>query len=601
MNVSLNAYVLFGLLEGLIVLLVVGAGGIFKWRSAQNTADSLKAELRQLKSELKRTVAEHKRKPAEVAREYGDFLNEQLAKSSVLLGENPQLDAEQTPEDPAELARQMLAARHQFLQLELDVQAASTGHDVEAQRQAVIKGMQTLLAGLALPSCNESTSNETASDEESTDESVAQAATRQRSEEIKLREQVEHLRTVVGNQHDVMRELRQLIESSGDESEELQAALRKLQDAESQSIEMQRCLDVLEHENERIKHAGKSAGGIRKDLASPDGDMLRDLVGNQQRTIGKLQSMLRTLSPDSGKSKEFEDAINKIQRTNNDLNSCVMVLEDENNHLRDKVDTLQVRIASLEGNAETDEALNQKTVAASVIGPEPVPTQAADGADDTMASEAAAAVNADADADIDTDSNIESNTVDDEERDAGAPVSAESVTKSPATDTSDSDINVDALLDAAVADKEVVTTAPANKSTAEEAESSIDPSMETDPAHGVSDSDDFDVDALLDEAANRKATPDAAEAEAVNEQAVPERNNPPADANPDVDDTGLTEEPSVITPRVAVPIDVEHTVPAPATAKLPSATQGEPEHDDIDALLADLFGNDNQAESGSKP
>lgn len=599
MNVSLNAFALFGLLEGLIVLLVVGAGGIFKWRSAQRTADTLRAELRQLKSELKRTVAEHKNKPAEVVRNYGDFLNEQLAKSSVLLGENPQLDAEPTPEDPAELARRMLAARHQFLQLELDVHAAPAGHDVEAQRQAVVKGMQTLLAGLAVGSSDESTHAESVTDEDSADESVTAAASRLRSEEIKLREQVEHLRTVVGNQHDVMRELRQLLESSDDESEELQAALRKLNDAESQGIELQRCLDVMEQENERIKNSSKSNGGTGKDLASPDGDMLRDLVGNQQRTIGKLQSMLRTLTPDSGKSKEFEEAINKIQRTNNDLSSCVMVLEDENSHLRDKVDTLQVRIANLEGNVETDGDSVQQATDAPVIDPEITPDLVAEGADDQLVSEVPAAVA------VDLVTDTVSNGVDDQQRDTQASSAAtESVTKPPATNSVDNDVDVDALLDAAAAQKEVATAASPHRSTAAHAESTIDSSLETEPAQGVSDSDDFDVDALLDEAANRTATPAAAEAKAVNEQTVAEKNNSPANANPDLDATEVEQE-TFAAPQVAVPIDTEQTnsapAPAPTTAKPPSVMQGEAEQEDIDALLADLFANADQAEGGSKP
>lgn len=515
MNVSLNAYVLFGLLEALIVLLVVGAGGIFKWRATQRTADGLRAALRQLKSELKRTVAEHKNKPADGARGYGDFLNEQLAKSSVLLGENPQLDAGQTPEDPAELARQMLAARHQFLQLELDVQAASAGHDVQAQRQAVIQGMQALLTGLSVHPDTQS-----GGEPGESDESAAAAASRQRSEEIKLREQVEHLRTVVGNQHDVMRELRQLVESSGDASEELQAALNKLKDAESHGIELQRSLDVVEHENERIKQAGKTGMGVRKDPASPDGDMLRDLVGNQQRTIGKLQSMLRGLSPESGRSKEFEEAIHKIQRTNNDLNSCVMVLEDENNHLRDKVDALQERLSSLEAQVDADGKSEQEATAAPAMDPETTPESGAEGAEDKPTGEATDAVE---------------------------------TQRAPEPETADDIVGVEEL----------------------------------------------DVDALLDEATNRRVTI-SAEVEAASVQAATEHNNSLPTTNPDEASTEEMAAAEATVPQAAPPIDGDQSGAGPVTAQPPPPAQGEAEEDDIDALLADLFANDNKAEGGSK-
>jgi len=64
--------------------------------------------------------------------------------------------------------------------------------------------------------------------------------------------------------------------------------------------------------------------------------------------------MLRNLVPDSGRSGELEEAISKIQRSNNELNSCVMVLEDENSMLRGQVESLQERLAGLAAAAEVE-------------------------------------------------------------------------------------------------------------------------------------------------------------------------------------------------------------------------------------------------------
>ncbi|MFP5506395.1 MAG: hypothetical protein ACLGH6_09370, partial [Gammaproteobacteria bacterium] len=48
------------------------------------------------------------------------------------------------------------------------------------------------------------------------------------------------------------------------------------------------------------------------------------------------------------KSRELEEAIGKIQRANNELNSCVMVLEDENSMLRGRIETLEEQLATLD-------------------------------------------------------------------------------------------------------------------------------------------------------------------------------------------------------------------------------------------------------------
>lgn len=344
--ISVHPYTLFGTLEALIIVLVLAVVTFVKWRNERRNTESLRQELNRTRVEVKREIVERIVEPSEPQRDYGDFLREQIERSSALLGEvtQPQIDAGQEV-DQQTLARQMLAARHQFLQLEMDMQRQASEQDVEAQRRSVIEGMQALLAGLTAHA--EAVETDVVSD--ATEAASTDSAPRLRSEEDKLREQISYLRSVIDNQHSVMRELRQLLEEHGGDSEELQEALRKLSDAEAQGIELGRCLEVMEQENERLKLvAGRNEGPSA--AVNPDADMLRDLVGSQQRTISKLQHMLQTLAPDSGKAGELADAIGKIQRANNELNSCVMVLEDENTMLRGQVETLQERLADLEAN-----------------------------------------------------------------------------------------------------------------------------------------------------------------------------------------------------------------------------------------------------------
>ena len=354
--VNLNLYGLLGIFEVILVVAVSAIMMFFKWRGAQRDVASLRQQLSVAPIVSAPIVAAPVAAPAEPSApplEYTDYLREQIERSSLLLGEDTQTQAEGALEagqqDEEAHVRQMLAARHQFLQLELDTQSASTDDDVQAQRQRVVAGMQALLDGLGWQPTPQADA----------DEAVAMAATAApagRSEVTKLQEQIGYLRSVIDNQHDVMRELRHLLEEHGGESEDLQAALHKLGDAEAQAAELHRCLEAIEKENAQLK--GTSRVPITQGIAaSPDADMLRDLVGNQQRTIGKLQSMLRNIVPDSGRSGELEEAISKIQRSNNELNSCVMVLEDENSMLRGQVESLQERLAGLAAAAEVESPL----------------------------------------------------------------------------------------------------------------------------------------------------------------------------------------------------------------------------------------------------
>lgn len=345
-ELNINLFALLGIIEVLLILMLAGGLLYFHLRNARREAAALREQLQQAGSQTRPAAVEQPvaapAAPAEPQRDYADFLREQLERSSLLLGE----DTSAQPED--EHTRQMLAARHQFLQLELDVQGVASTADVAAQRQTLIAGMQALLDGLR----NQAQDSAVPAVTEAVEDASEEPATR--SEVNRLQDQITHLRTVIDNQHSVMRELRQLLEEHGGESEELQEALRKLGDAEAQAIELQRCLEVMEHENEQLQDTAASA--LTTGMAmSPDAEMLRDLVGSQQRTISKLQHMLQSLGTDSGKARELDEAIDKIQRANKELNSCVMVLEDENAMLRGQVESLQERIADLEAQAPPEQ------------------------------------------------------------------------------------------------------------------------------------------------------------------------------------------------------------------------------------------------------
>ncbi|MBU1191168.1 MAG: hypothetical protein KKE76_05580 [Gammaproteobacteria bacterium] len=587
----------------------------FKWRAAQRKAESLSKELDKVKNEtskeIENTVVKQEGGVSEPLPAYADFLREQLEQSSILLGEDPQVQDEQAAEDTADVTRQMLAARHQFLQLELDVQSLAAERDVETQRKSVVEGMQALLAGLV-----QHTKSPPETDEAAADAAADAPVSTKLSEEEKLRGQVDFLRNVVSNQHDVMHELRELLEEHGGDSDELKAAMRKLGDAEKQGKELQRHLDAMEEENARIKREARENRGKQVDAASPDSDMLRDLVGNQQRTIGNLQNLLRNLPSDSGKTKELAEIINKIQRTNNDLSSCVMVLEDENDNLREKVESLQKHIESLESPAGA-ESETVTTEAASDVADSSVE----DVLDTASAAENAAVDLAEDEDDIDalldkaaadakskpaesatavsvaaeqTPADVEptqggSTDTDDFDVDALLAASAP-VAKSVSVDLADDADDIDALLDAAAADAKAKPDAS-------------EPVTDVYPTEGISADDDFDVDALLAASAPVAKSASVDLADDADAKAKPDVSEPVADVDPTEGvsaDDDFDVDALLAAASPAAKDNDKKSEPAPPTAKPLSPTQGEAEHDDIDALLADLFADDNKAGDGSK-
>ncbi|MFP5505298.1 MAG: hypothetical protein ACLGH6_03800, partial [Gammaproteobacteria bacterium] len=322
--IEIGIYTLLVLLEAGLLLVVLAGVAVYQWRRARRELAEAQAALRDAPPTVRTEVVEQTPAAAEPPRDYADHLAEALERSSRML------DAAPDAAESGQAAHQMLAARHQFLQLELDTQELT--HDPEAQRAQLVAGMQALLGGL------DTHAREVPQQDGDATESQ-RAAPSSRSEEHKLRDQIEHLRSVIGNQHEVMRELRRLIEEHGADSDELHEALRKLSDVEAHGLELQRYLAAMEQENLQLRHA--AAKGAAAPGTSPDAEMLRDLVGSQQRTISKLQGMLQSLSSDPDKSRELEEAIGKIQRANNELNSCVMVLEDENSMLRGRIETLE--------------------------------------------------------------------------------------------------------------------------------------------------------------------------------------------------------------------------------------------------------------------
>lgn len=323
-------YALLGLLEALVVLGVVVGVLFYRLRRSR-------AETAALRCRLEPATPMDAATATATLSDYAGFLRQQIERSNRLLGEtteavagtavataaDPQTDPHIDPETDPEV-RQMLALRQQFLQVELTAQGPAAAGDTLAWRTRLVEGLNALVAGWCSPA--------------NAPEGVASAA---RDELTQLREQIAHLRSVIDNQHAVMRELRESLEAHGGEDEALQTMVQRLAVVGREGEALQLRLGARAREEERALRA------------HPDAEPLRDLVGSQQNTIQHLRQLLAQLAPAGDTAEAVQATIGTIQRTNDELNGCIAVLEDENTMLRARVEDLQVQLAGLDGQTET--------------------------------------------------------------------------------------------------------------------------------------------------------------------------------------------------------------------------------------------------------
>ena len=317
-----HIYGLLAVLELAIIVSSLAVWLFYRNRQARRRIASLERALRERPVEVEKVEAVRSGEDGQQAA-YEDFLREQLEQSGVMLGEDMEA-GETDDEDPV---RQMLAARHQFLQLELDAQAM--GKDPEARRRHLVEGMQALLETF-LPEAGAPAPNG------STEEGDGEGEAARIAREKQLEDQLSHLRSVIDNQHEVMKELRALLEETMGDVPEVREVLRKLADAEAKSMEMQQSIEAMK--DVLVTNVAEH---------SPDAEMLRHLIGNQQQTITNLQNMMAELIPEADASEGLRQAIDKMQRANQELGTCITVLEDENNRLRTEVETLQKKVDEL--------------------------------------------------------------------------------------------------------------------------------------------------------------------------------------------------------------------------------------------------------------
>lgn len=203
-------------------------------------------------------------------------------------------------------------------------------------------------------------------------------------------QEFDRLKQVIVNQQDAMSALRSELQAREAEFNDLEGILAKLDEFERHDAELHRCLQELDEENQRLKTAraaGDADGATIQRMEPAQLTGLKTMIGNQQQTIGNLQSLIRELAPEAGKAAELETAIANIQQANQELSGCVAVLEDENAMLRSELEAVNTQ---LEHQDEADGELAEAAAAPAVD--EPDRTLMAEGDEEEHQPPAAAAV-----------------------------------------------------------------------------------------------------------------------------------------------------------------------------------------------------------------
>jgi len=351
-ELQVDVITFFGVVEFALILMVIAV--VFVVRSK-----NLAHRMRVLERELKQAADI----PDPVS--FSQYLRDEVLRNQGLID-----NAAASGDDAGKQVAELLKMRKRFL--EMEVEARELEKNPVAFQEKLAAGITELVEQLRPEPETVTEVVETAAADAAEEDAEQDAAEAASARELidTHDDEVDHLKQVINNQQDAMEALRAKLKEHEGELQDVDGILRKLDEFEKQSKELHACLKVLEQENERLKTArqeGRDNGRVLPPTEPAQLTGLKSMVGKQQETIANLQNLIRELAPEASKAKELEDAINGMQRANQELNGCVAVLEDENAMLRGELEEIQQQLeqqeqaaAAAEEAASADELLQDE-------------------------------------------------------------------------------------------------------------------------------------------------------------------------------------------------------------------------------------------------
>jgi predicted RNase H-like nuclease (RuvC/YqgF family) len=341
-DLHIDLYAFFAVAEVAVVLLAVAAAFFLRSRVLSGRVQTLQRQL-QRAQEVPEPVT------------YDQYLRDAIIRNEAIVEQ-----AAVAEDDAERKAAELLRMRKQFLELELAAHALDN-NPVQFQ-DTLAAGLSELIEQLR-PAAE--TVEVSAAEEPSIAVSAAPPAVSPNSDAGRVTrdthdDEFDRLKQVINNQQDAVAALRAELKAREADIQDLDTILGKLDEYEQHDLELQQCLKVLERENQRLKAVrsgddqSRSVSGEGMKPAQLLG--LKNMIGNQQKTIANLQDLIRELAPEASKAADLEAAILSIQRANRELNSCVAVLEDENAMLRAELEAVNAQLDSQETAGRTDVA-----------------------------------------------------------------------------------------------------------------------------------------------------------------------------------------------------------------------------------------------------
>lgn len=353
-DLQVGIFAFLGVLE--LAMLALAAGVVFLLRGNRL---SRKVRVLEKKLEQQETV------PEPVG--FDQYLRDEIIRNEALAEQ-----AAASEDESEKKAAELLMFRKRFLEIELEAHALE-GNPVAFQDRIAAGLCELVEIMRPEPETVETVAGESTVDvefEEAPDDTAGEDDDRKTLDTSE--EEINHLKDVINNQQDAMSALRAQLEAhSGVEG--MDNVLQQLEDFEKQSAELEKCLLVLESENERLKAAQDQGGDVAKTIEPADPAQLtglRNMVGGQQETIGSLRKLIDELMPEADKAGKLEEALNQIQRSNQELSGCVSVLEDENTLLRNELEMIVRQIEEQDAQRESEaSAARDEMNAGDVPGP----------------------------------------------------------------------------------------------------------------------------------------------------------------------------------------------------------------------------------------
>ncbi len=327
-----------GVLELAILALVAAAILMLRGNRLARKARALEKELGKQAEEVPEPVS------------FGQYLRDEVIRNEGLIDQ-----AAASKDESEKKAAELLGFRKRFLEIELE--ALELEKNPVAFQDRLAAGLCELRE-LMRPEAEtvEAEQQPVVTDEleEAPDDEGDDGGEEERRIIDTSQDELNHLKTVINNQQDAMAALRAQIEEHASEVEGIDSVLQQLEDFEKQSTELERCLMVLESENERLKAIQDSGGQAAGAIAPADPAQLtglKNMVGSQQQTIDGLRSLIGELMPEADKAAQLEEVLDRIHRTNQELSGCVSVLEDENTMLRNELEMITRQLEEQEAAA----------------------------------------------------------------------------------------------------------------------------------------------------------------------------------------------------------------------------------------------------------